>query len=41
MPHVFISYVRENGDVVDRLAGELQSRGEPPSINSAGVPLPS
>jgi HEAT repeat protein len=27
MPHVFISYVRENGDVVDRLASELASRG--------------
>jgi hypothetical protein len=27
MPHVFISYVRENGDVVDRLASELKSRG--------------
>lgn len=27
MPHVFISYVRENGDLVDRLAGELKSRG--------------
>lgn len=27
MPHVFISYLRENGDVVDRLAGELKSRG--------------
>jgi HEAT repeat protein len=27
MPHVFISYVRENRDVVDRLASELTSRG--------------
>src|SRR3954453_19417637 len=27
MPHVFISYVRENGDLVDRLASELKSRG--------------
>jgi hypothetical protein len=27
MPHVFISYVRENRDVVDRLARELKSRG--------------
>src|SRR5262249_11040380 len=27
MPHVFISYERENGNVVDRLAGELRSRG--------------
>ena len=27
MPHVFISYVRENGDLVHRLAGELKSRG--------------
>jgi hypothetical protein len=27
MPHVFISYVRENKDVVDRLASELKSRG--------------
>jgi hypothetical protein len=27
MPHVFVSYVRENSDVVDRLAAELQSRG--------------
>jgi hypothetical protein len=27
MSHVFISYVRENGDVVDRLAAELKSRG--------------
>src|SRR4051794_33787686 len=27
MPHVFISYVRENGDLVDRLANELRSRG--------------
>ena len=27
MPHVFISYVRENGDIVDRLATDLKSRG--------------
>jgi hypothetical protein len=27
MPHVFISYVRENGNLVDRLASELKSRG--------------
>src|SRR3982751_2933694 len=27
MPHVFISYVRENGKIVDRLATELKSRG--------------
>src|ERR1700731_2231580 len=27
MPHVFISYVRENKDVVDRLEAELSSRG--------------
>src|ERR1700753_3338352 len=27
MTHVVISYVRENGDVVDRLASELKSRG--------------
>jgi hypothetical protein len=27
MPHVFISYVRQNGDVVDRLKTDLESRG--------------
>jgi TIR domain len=27
MTHVFISYVRENGDVIQRLAAELKSRG--------------
>src|SRR4051812_39299294 len=27
MPHVFISYVRENGEIIDRLAAELKSRG--------------
>lgn len=27
MPYVFISYVRENSDVVDRLASSLKSRG--------------
>ena len=27
MPHVFISYVRENRDVIDRLASELKGRG--------------
>ena len=27
MPHVFISYVRENSDAIDRLANELKIRG--------------
>ena len=27
MPHVFVSYVRDNSDIVDRLAIELRSRG--------------
>ena len=27
MRHVFISYVRENRDIVDRLAAELKRRG--------------
>jgi hypothetical protein len=27
MPHVFISYVRENREIVDRLATELKRRG--------------
>ena len=29
MPRVFISYVRQNRDVVDRLATELKNRGVP------------
>src|SRR5215218_6235917 len=27
LAHAFISYIRENSDVVDRLASELRSRG--------------
>ena len=27
MSHVFVSYVRDNGDIVDRLANALKSRG--------------